>query len=163
MNRRDFLTMLGAGTLIPMLIPSVAEAFQLGKMSEDELFNLLTSEGGKGLIVQEADVLVFDSDTRRYIRSGRTVKHHYQVTGDATELEYRVEEWESDFSNFDNGGAIGVGSVLTEPPGQTKTLKTRKRKFVPGYRVNADGSSFVNPHRVVSPVDLKDIPDGLWS
>ena len=58
MDRRNFLQLLGSGALMAMLVPSVAQAFQSGHLSEDELFTLLQDGSDSPvLITQEAKVV----------------------------------------------------------------------------------------------------------
>jgi hypothetical protein len=147
MNRREFVKLLGAGTLMALLVPSVADAFQAGTLSEDDLFNLLTSEGGQGMIHQEALVLERlpnDAHGRRRFKAAGKVTHHYKVTGDA-------------FGNR---------------PRDTSVVAKQMDKFIPGYRCKEDGTPCEAVHRVVTPQVLPkcwgdyatkgDLPSGLW-
>lgn len=160
MDRREFLKLLGSGALMAMVAPSIAQAFQSGKMSEEELFALLQN-GGEGIITQEAVVL--RREGRGYVPTGDTVTHHYRVTGVAEEREYQTQIFdEADYIYVrDESGGIVKGDddrpIYLGKVDATQSSIIRKRKFIPGHRVNADGSAFVNPHRVEAK-----IPDEAW-
>lgn len=119
MDRRNFLKMLASGALMAMVAPSVAEAFQSGKMSEEELYNLLR-DGGQGIVSQEAVVLVKIPKGKglrrrnRFAPNGETVTHYYRVTGES----------------------------FLQRTGESCMHAERIGKFIPGHRVNSDGTPF---------------------
>lgn len=116
MDRRDFMKLLASGALMAMVVPSVADAFQSGKMSEEELYNLL-KDGGEGIVSQEAVVL--RREGRGFVPTGDTVTHHYRVTGKA----------------------------FGQRSGESCVQAKRTGKFIPGHRVNAEGTPVPEPVR----------------
>ena len=129
MDRRDFMKLLASGALMAMVVPSVAEAFQSGKMSEDELYVLL-KDGGEGIVSQEAVVL--RREGRGFVRTEETVTHHYRVTGVAEEREYKSDVWVEGLG-ADPESNQAVKSAV-------RCIDTRSRKFIPGHRVKPDGT-----------------------
>jgi hypothetical protein len=162
MDRRKFMQMLGAGTLMAMLVPSVATAFQSGNLSEDELFDLL-QDGGQGLLTQEALVVGRLQATTREIprgyghytvrvgnvipvTDGEVVKTDYRITGKATERKYEVDGYEDGVLTDETHGISRQYSVVdgvVAPSTRTRVAmwsgqqETRTRKFFMGHRVRS--------------------------
>ena len=58
MNRREFGKLLSSGALMAMLLPSVAQAFQAGTVTEDQLFDLLQDGSDSPVLVKQEWTIV---------------------------------------------------------------------------------------------------------
>ena len=166
MDRREFVRMLAAGTLLATLTPTVAQAFTTGQITEDELFDLL-QDGGYGLVTQEATVVARVGATmdRRGRHIGNiirplgtdpeTVTMTYRITGEAEEKEFaivkdqiiteEVELTEAAKINRRNAGLTVPDTYQRVVGWAEDKIEIHKRKFIPGHRVNADGSEIPEP------------------